>query len=251
MELQPGKGRMVFIILQVMMYAAFLVLDLTGGNAAISSYIKFAIIILCFCYALPAKRSAGKGILFLMKTALFFTVVSDLLILILDYYFYGVLTFLVVQQAYGMRISMEKHFLRQEDKRRSCLGNLFRGFLPRLLLQTAAAGTVCGILAYSGIELEPLLVASIFYFINIVMNTFGAVRAAVLFPGRRSLVMFAAGLVMFLLCDVNVGLFNLSGFISMPPGIDSTIYGMSSILMWTFYAPSQVLIALSVKAGNQ
>ncbi len=271
MRLWSGKRNIVFIILQVMLYAAFLVLDLIGGNAVISSYIKFTIIILCFCYALlPTKRSADKGILFLMKTALFFTVVSDLLILILDYYFFGVLTFLMVQQAYGIRISMEKgniqrrllagiqrDFFKKKPRRSpvNCLRNFSKNilgsFLLRLLLQTAAAAMVCGVLAYFGVGLEPLLVASVFYFISIVMNTIGAVRAAVLLPGRRDLAMFAAGMVMFLLCDINVGLFNLSGFISLPMGIYSLIYGISSILMWTFYAPSQVLITLSLKAGSK
>jgi hypothetical protein len=53
-------------------------------------------------------------------------------------------------------------------------------------------------------------------------------------------------MVLFLLCDINVGLFNLSDFITPSPAYN-IIYSISSILMWTFYAPSQVLIALSVE----
>jgi hypothetical protein len=54
-------------------------------------------------------------------------------------------------------------------------------------------------------------------------------------------------MVLFLLCDINVGIFNLSGFIALPERIYQMMYSVSSILMWTFYAPSQVLIALSTK----
>jgi hypothetical protein len=64
-------------------------------------------------------------------------------------------------------------------------------------------------------------------------------------PMDKSDSIFAAGLVLFLLCDINVGLFNLSGFVSVTGRVVEILYSLSSILMWTFYAPSQVLIAIS------
>jgi hypothetical protein len=226
------------------MYAAFLFLDLTGGSTTISSYIKFMVIILCFCYALFAKRRADKSILFLMKAGLFFTVISDLLILILDVYFYGVLTFIIVQQVYGIRISMENFILQREATSK----RIWSSFVRRVLLQLVVSFTICSLLALSSVELEPLLMASVFYFISIVMNTFVSVKTALTYPNSRRVRMFALGMFLFLLCDINVGLFNLSGFIAMPQSTYSDIYGISSILMWTFYAPSQVILALSTRS---
>ena len=245
MGLRLSKGSSLFIILQLMMYAAFLFLDLTGGNIAISSYIKFMVIILCFCYALFAKRSADKSILFLMKAALCFTVISDLLILILDVYFYGVLTFIIVQQLYGVRISMENMLIRE----RYNSNMIWRSFIQRFLLQLAISFSICGILVFSGVALEPLLIASVFYFTSIVVNTFNAVKITISYPGYPRMRMFAIGMLLFLLCDINVGLFNISGFINIPTSTYSVINGISSILMWTFYAPSQVILALSTRSA--
>jgi len=65
------------------------------------------------------------------------------------------------------------------------------------------------------------------------------------FHGKsRDIRLFAWGMVLFLLCDINVGIFNLSGFINVGP-VYEVLYGISSISMWLFYAPSQVLIVLS------
>ena len=49
---------------------------------------------------------------------------------------------------------------------------------------------------------------------------------------------FAAGLTLFAGCDLCVGLFNV-----LPPS--APLYPVSSVGMWFFYLPSQVLIALS------
>jgi hypothetical protein len=245
MELRSSTGRTLFVILQLMMYVAFLYLDLTDGSSTISSYIKFMVIILCFCYALFARKSADKGILFLMKAALGFTLISDLLILILDVYFYGVLTFIIVQQIYGVRINLEKSYIQEKYSTKMIWVNL----IQRLLLQMAISSAVCAILVFSGMELEPLLIASILYFISIVMNTFMAVKTALNYRGYKRIRTFALGMLLFLLCDINVGLFNVSGFINIPASMYSVINGFSSILMWTFYAPSQVILSLSTRGS--
>ncbi len=243
MELRSSTGRILFVILQLMMYVAFLYLDLTDGSSAISSYIKFMVIIVCFCYALFARKSADKSILFLMKAALFFTLISDLLILILDVYFYGVLTFIIVQQIYGVRISLEKSYIQHKYNSKRVWVNL----IQRILLQLAISSTVLAILAFCNMELEPLLIASVFYFTSIVMNTFMAVKTSLDYPGYKRMRTFALGMLLFLLCDINVGLFNISGFINIPADTYSFIKGFSSILMWTFYAPSQVILSLSAR----
>lgn len=247
MELRSSKGRILFIILQLILYIAFLILDFTHGNITISSYIKFMVIIGCFCYALFVKESADKSILFIMKAALFFTVISDLLILILDVYIYGVLTFIIVQQLYGLRISLEKYGERGKIENKW----IFNSFIRRLLLQLVVSFIILSITTLAGVKPEPLMVVSIFYFINIVMNTLTAIKTALSCPAGKSVRIFALGMLLFLLCDINVGLFNITGFIEMPLGTYSVIYEFSSILMWAFYAPAQVLLTLSIQNGRK
>jgi TRAP-type C4-dicarboxylate transport system permease small subunit len=51
--------------------------------------------------------------------------------------------------------------------------------------------------------------------------------------------MFAWGLVLFLCCDLCVGVFNQSALFS------DALYAAAKFGMWLFYLPGQVLIALS------
>jgi len=279
-----------FILLQTILYSAFLILDLTGGNYLLSNRIKFSIIVLCFCYALFCQKGVSRGIIFYrirncvlydkkrsaldahsaqnanvicvrkyvdvadctrresllqqtlycIRLALLFTVISDLFILILDYYFYGVLTFIIVQQLYGLRNSM----VMQESRDISSNRSLWKSFLLRLILQAVIAGALNYLLVQAGVVPEKLLIATVFYFVCIISNVIIAIKTAIDIRNKENL-LFAVGMFLFLLCDINVGLFNLSGFVSMPKELYHILYACSSILMWAFYAPSQVLLTLS------
>lgn len=253
----------LFVFLQTILYITFLSFDITGSRISLSSHIKFSMIILCFCYVLLFSRGAFKSILFCMKAGLAFTVISDLFLLLLDnHYNYGVISFIVVQQLYSMRLILTDEYVIKGSVRKAELGKgkeiadgagrfPVRRWTSRILIQAAAAFTVCLLLAAMGVTPEMLLVISVFYFICILTNTVTAIRQAVQNPHIRSSVLFAAGMGSFLMCDINVGLFNLSGFITLPSNIYHLVYAVSSILMWTFYAPSQVLIALSTSKTDQ
>ncbi len=231
---------LIFLLLQAILYVAFLTLDITGGSIRLSVGIKYSIIILCFCYALLIG-SACKSIVFytsLLQAGLFFTLISDLFILILDYYFYGVLVFILVQQLYSIRLIILR--CQMTDKTEWGIA-----YAKRVVVQVGIAAVVCLVLGLTGITLEGLLIASVLYFISILFNTIMAIRLVHSNRKNRGFLLYAVGMALFLLCDINVGLFNLTGFIAMPEKIYSVIYSFSSILMWTFYAPSQLLIALS------
>lgn len=222
-----------FIILQLILYISFLYLDITGGNILLSNYIKFTVVALCFLYVLliRAKDNSKKTLLFL-RLALFFTLISDMLILLLELYFYGVLTFIIAQQMHGIRISLL-------GKRNHLFNELLRRFSYQILFTFA----VCLFLWKLNVSINALLTVSIFYFICILSNTIRSLHLAANFR-ERGFIYLAAGLVLFLLCDINVGLFNMSDFLLVGP-VYGKIYLISSVLMWTFYAPSQILIALS------
>jgi hypothetical protein len=170
---------------------------------------------------------------------LFFTLISDLFILILDYYLYGVFVFILVQQLYSFRLIFLRYEKRDQSER-------ILLYIKRIMIQVGLAAMTYLVLFFAGVNLDSLLITSVFYFISILFNTIAAVQLAIRDHRMKSNLLYAAGMLLFLLCDINVGLFNLSGFIKLPEEIYSVIYSYSSILMWTFYAPSQVLIALSV-----
>jgi hypothetical protein len=232
----------MFVVIQTVLYVTFLTLDLIGGSITLSSQVKFSMIILCFCYVLFRGKGVDKSIFFCLGTALFFTVISDLFILILDYYLYGVLTFILVQLLYAARLLLVDS--RADNRNRG--SSAMRFFINRIIILVFITFTICLILQQFGVVLDSLLVVSTFYFVNILTNTIMAVKTAFKRPHDRSLGLFAVGMILFLVCDINVGLFNISGFVAMPESAYDVLYPIISVLMWTFYAPSQVFIALSV-----
>jgi hypothetical protein len=169
---------------------------------------------------------------------MFFTVLSDLFLLVLDIQLLGILTFILVQIFYGLRISIVKKH------------DLVKEFTTRIIIQAVLTLFIAFILKQINVLINPLLVATIFYFIYILTNTILAIMAVATSAKykRPSMKLFTIGMVLFLLCDINVGLFNMASFITMPENIYVVVYSLSSILMWTFYAPSQVLLAYSTQA---
>ncbi|NLK99118.1 MAG: hypothetical protein GX271_00455 [Clostridiales bacterium] len=219
--------------------------------------IKFSIVVFCFLYLignvilLDKKFSAkdlhsggnkkyDRGYIYLVL-ALLFTVISDMFILLSEYYLYGVLTFIITQQFHGMRISE----LYNREQRKDQLTRPYRGVLIRFFYQATLALLVLFILWRMKVNVDALLGTSILYFICLCTNVLRSLRLSLSYPYRRDIRYFTIGFLLFLLCDINVGLFNLSDFLPLRSSYQ-IIYNISSILMWTFYAPSQVLITLSV-----
>lgn len=200
----------VFPLLSGLLWISFLFLDVT--RLADSTGVKFAGICLCALAALlGAKTRDGK----LVAAALCFTVGADWFLLVRDdHYLVGIGLFLIVQGLYALRI----YWLRGRSSPLL--------FLRGALLLLCAAGTV----------VEPALLslwAALLYFSSLCINT---AEAFALGPVRRR---FALGLLLFVCCDICVGLWNVSLF--LPAFLTEFV----RVGMWFFYLPSQVLIVLS------
>lgn len=238
--MKSNSLKYIFIAIQTILYGAFLTLDVFGLYTSLSIRIKLLVVLLCFLYVLIAAIKRRSRQLIYLIYALAFTVISDIFILLLDNYLYGVLTFIIAQQFYGIRISELYSSERALVKTTNPSGYV----VLRAIYQGAFTLIICTILWLSDVQVDSLLVASVFYFISLCTNVVRSVRLNILYPHRPDIRYFAIGLILFLLCDINVGLFNLSDFLTLNQAYE-LIYSISSILMWTFYAPSQVLIALS------
>lgn len=204
-------GRL-FLAAEAVLWAAFLYLDLFRGGAG-TVPLKYAGVVLCFLFSLRAAARGGDK---LTAAALGLTVGADLFLLVLDrYYLLGVALFCAVQGCYLARIS------------RSGGG---RTLWPlRLGLCAAALG------ALALLELlDPLNALSLVYFANFFCNVLQASRLS----GRKNRCFFL-GLLLFLCCDVCVGMFNQAGLVPGP------LAAFAGVGMWLFYLPGQVLIALS------
>ncbi len=89
-------------------------------------------------------------------------------------------------------------------------------------------------------QFDLLLILTLVYFANLVLNMMEA-----LFVARR--LIFGLGLLLFIGCDIFVGLGNIQDYLTLSPtSIWAQLLNLPFDLAWAFYLPSQVLIALSI-----
>lgn len=79
-----------------------------------------------------------------------------------------------------------------------------------------------------------------FYFTNLIMNMTDS------WIGGKKNILMSLGLLLFIGCDLSVGLNNLSSYISYSSSFIDALVRFSDVGMWLFYVPSQTLIVLSI-----
>lgn len=233
----------VFPLLAGLLWLTFLTLDLTGWGD--STWVKFAAICLCCATALTGlKTTDGR----LVALALCLTVGADWFLLVrrgaseLDMLL-GVWLFIGVQLLYVRRLSLwwgGKRPRWARILRHLSLLSLLPVLLSLLMLLSIFFAIISGgIGLHWGTTARPspslpfdpytLVVLSppLFYFLTLCLNAIEA------FALKKS-ISFAAGLLLFICCDLCVGAYNLDIFPAF------TWWGS-----WLFYLPSQVLIVLS------
>jgi hypothetical protein len=240
---------LIFLIIELTLFTIFMYLDVFHSNEYIlSSRLKFVGVILCFLFSLLPldvifkkknriieKQKHLINDILIVRLALLFTVISDLFILILDYYTIGLMTFILVQLLYLIRLVL---WSKKDNKKLS--------LFIKLLRNVSIFIVVLIVLYIFQVELEILIILSCFYFVSIFFNVIDVILCSFYKRDKNSL-LFICGMILFLLCDINVGLFNLGDFVSIGGNWLSTLYSFSTIAMWMFYLPSQVLISLSTK----
>lgn len=266
-----------FLLFESILMIAFTAIDLTGNPDlnTTSSMLKYAGIILCVLFAAvrfirsltdhfrgkdivpasedtpvsgrsfsgekanePSERSFSIDLILLLA-ALCFTVLADYFLLLRFTYLPGILAFIPVQLLYMTRLRCLEH-------RAFGRSLLIPSVIIRLLFVAGA-----WIYLWKNGLLDLMNGAALFYFTNLFVNV---AEALFLFwkmsrlpkEDRRIPVskagLFFAGLLLFLGCDLSVGLWNLPPEAGVLPAGMIRIVG---IAMWTFYLPSQVLITLS------
>ena len=200
-----------FLGAEAALYAGFLALDLFAPELGWDVPLKYGGVVLCLLSAL-GRTGTREGRL--VCAALGLTLAADCFLLVLDaWYALGVALFCGVQLLYLARL-------------RSMGAGLW---LPLRLGLTGVALLAAALLGL----LTPLNALALVYFPELAVNA-----AAALSLGRRGRT-FGVGLLLFVGCDLCVGLHNL-------PGLPSPAAAFAQVGMWLFYLPSQVLITLSV-----
>ena len=212
---------LLFIIIEVIVYAIFIWKDITSLDDT-TAY-KFFAICLCFVFSLyNILNHTIDGII--LSCALFFTVISDLITLVIDdYYVLGVSCFIIVQSIYMLRIALYSK------------KPLYKTIIVRFLIISAV---LIGLIIAE--SFDPLTFVSAIYFSMLLINSIESV-----FIRKMSFyhLIFCIGLWLFVCCDISVGLYNITDVLGI--AISNSAYDFVANSMWAFYLPSQVLIVLS------
>ncbi|NLX61191.1 MAG: hypothetical protein GXZ06_01495 [Tissierellia bacterium] len=217
------------LILISILYLVFLYMDINNKYTGVSKYLKLMCILLCFFLSLLYEHKAFSMCdIRLLQIGLFLTVFADFFLLILDnYYEIGVAIFILVQIIYSIRYRTKKE----------------RGSVKKYIRMVGGVFLIY-IVVYNFKKLPLILLLSLIYGICFIINLYRSiiVYAENIYPKLNS-IMVVVGMILFLLCDINVAIFNIikNSYFQF----NGLLYKMSYVAMWFFYVPSQVLLSLS------
>lgn len=242
MQMQKEKKFIIgYLIIELIIYIAFMSLDLAGQYTISANHIlKYIGLLLC-----PMFLLLYRGLLntehrypntMITLVALCFTAFSDYFLLVRnDHFLIGILSFIVVQLLYMIRIQrMRERMIRRELVVRACI---FTG------IGIMAAAVIHKIGRKFDRESIVMAIAAGWYIFNLIMNAIRAGRLAIE-KGKPdpATVILALGLMMFIGCDLCVGANNLYAYgVEVTPMLQRFI----NVAMWGFYLPSQVMITIS------
>ena len=215
----------VFVAIELLLY--FIILFFDVKHLEIYCYLT---IVMAFIFSLFYLNEGRYN--FICMIAFIFTLVADFFLVVsgkVEYKGLAMTSFLFAQVMYATYI-----YLQIEEKKKFVIGITLRVTL-----------TVIGILATFLVLKEGcdyLAVVSIIYFTNLICNIIDTII------NIKKLYLLLIALVLFMLCDVVTGLSVADGlYFTIPASsILSKIIYLPFNLIWFFYVPSQVLIALNL-----
>lgn len=211
---------LVFIVLEL---ACFPMIHFgSGGVDVLGCYLAIVLVALFALVTLWGERDGH-----IIRLGIGFTLVADyFLVIAADSQLEGVISFIAVQACYFA------YTLVRETRTRVRYINI----ASRAVLMV---GLVIATFAVLGDGADPLAIASVIYYGNLVANA-----AFAFLLGKRERI-FAIGLVLFAMCDIWIG---LEVLFSSYLGSDlmDFVYSSNYNLPWIFYQPSQTLIALNL-----
>lgn len=197
----------MFILTELIIYATYLVLDITGSLPVISSLLKFFSICLCF-FVVDVRMWDVKRIMAL-------TVVADFFLVLTDFYSAGIFFFLLVQMNYYRFLTRSDSFPLQHLAVMVCIGTFLSVIVNFFIMP---------------VDLTVFLAVT--YFLTLIFNVYIAVRLSSFYNEYRYI---SICLCLIICCDIHVAVTNI-----FSSGI---WYSFGLIAMWLFYLPSQVIIA--------
>ncbi len=260
-----------FIILESVLYISFLYTDITCHYTA-GVWLKYASVTLCALFALfvslrnlsafvkssrsnasqKADFSYKPGLCIFIAAALVFTLLADTFLLIFELNLPGLISFCAVQSLYLWVI------LSIASSVKSSKSEPLKSFFAAITIRVVLAFIIYITAAAPVMGKELLSTVTCFYAVSFLGNILRLTRAVYSVRTLRHAsasiptpvscprpALLLAGLILFALCDINVAFFNVSSYLDTSSPVLLFLIRASEYLMWAFYLPGQVLIALS------
>ena len=215
-------------------------MEFSVSYMSIVADLVMTLVILVFMILRKTERAATGARLaeciFLFLAYVCTAVADYFLTITADRYEIAVGVFLGAQIFHFVRISTARHAAAKEAGVRHPLVGILLSLFARVLF----SALMLVVLHVTGMFSLLNALAAV-YFVELVMNT---VDSALTAPNALHFALCAAGFLLFICCDVTVGLRALAeaGTVSMTP----ERFALNTYLTWVFYLPSQVMIILSV-----
>ncbi|MDE6850143.1 MAG: lysoplasmalogenase [Clostridia bacterium] len=215
-----------FIFIQAVIYIVYNVLSAQQPSDPIE--IKYAGILLCLAVTAAMIYFNRDHDSLIAVAAMLFTAISDLFILVLDDYFeIGLATFIVAHSFYLYRL-----YLGRAKK-------IWLTVVVRAAVTGIMIGICCGLFSA-----DLLVIEACIYLVLLVGN---CIEALIMCNRGLKNILFAIGLMLFLGCDICVGLKHGS---MIGVHLSQSVYNFVEFMIWVFYLPSQVLITTAlIKKG--
>ncbi|MCL2217267.1 MAG: lysoplasmalogenase family protein [Defluviitaleaceae bacterium] len=186
--------------------------------------LKFAFVAGCFALALLSYfRCNSKNDWAWLVGGLAFTLGADYFLVLHNNHLHGIAVFCFTHVCYIMRADSHKNSV-------------------NVYTLIARFGIVSAFVVVAVINDSVAMLAGIYailFAVNIHVN-FRFFRNEKTPIPKLNRALILAGLILFILCDINVLLFNLPMYLNAPQGLTAVFP-----LIWVFYLPSQALLAVS------
>ncbi|MBC7088017.1 MAG: hypothetical protein H5T96_05950 [Tissierellales bacterium] len=222
----------IILIILFFAYVSFMIIDIFYIDLYFySNWIKFISIALIVSLSFVERKVCLSKIdINLLNIAMVLTLFADYFLLIKgSNYILGLAIFSVAHLFHGIRM--------HKDNTKIILIRFISFLIVVFILYSVFLGTPY--------EIDLIIFLSLFYFVNLISNLFRAfdIHKYNKLPAINSSLL-VAGFTLFLLCDINVGLYNILSTNSSNI-IFNILNDLSLRLIWFFYLPSQVFIVLS------
>lgn len=226
------------LCVELIIYGSFIYLDFTAKYKPVYSIVlKYIGIWLCFIIALLIGNSGHDNKdTKLLQLAFCFTVLADLFLLVLNYNSLGIFVFCFVQVTYILRHS--------RGRKQKCG---FYKLIISLILIAAVTKLLISYLHLANIawnnENNIVIILGSMYLFLLSCSLLKAWKTlSGKFYSKYTSFLISIGMTLFFLCDINVGISDIASSVIVN---GTHIEYFSGFLVWIFYLPSQVTLALS------